>query len=378
MIKILNVVMIACCFIYYIYKYALELYKSRKKLLLSNFDITQKVPDDINLSRNVKSDIIIDSKKIIDTTNLSEIEYVTKAYLDLNKNLTSNFIVDVFTDKKNHLHQFSVTKLVTKNNRYNAIYLSGNNDYFYHADMAYKLRAKGYNFYAISFPNSGFTSNVNNANFSTFDNMEYLFQYIEIILEFYQIKKIDILFGHSTGGLIATMYADYKNSKSIFIDRLILSSPLLDWYSDPNSKSIIYKEEFLEYIITFIGLIIPKINIKPIIGTPNYTSCVEFNEINFNPKYKSLVEIHTYTDWIRACTLGQRKIQNNKVDVKCKVDIFLSDKSVYWKYTINEDNVLDVEDIKKYGVNISNKVNFHIIKDSIHSCFLRININDYI
>lgn len=362
--------------VYYFYKYIEELIQSNKKLLLSNFDVTSEIPDDISLSNNVKSSIKIKKEKNLETPTPAEIKKATKEYLDLDKNLTSDFIVDIFTDRTD-LEKFSVTKLVKKSNKYNAIFLSGNNDYFYNAQFGYKLMEKGYNLYAISFPNSGFTSNVNDPNFSTFNNIEFLFQYIDIVVEYYKLNKINIMFGHSTGGLIAIMYANYKNAKSIFIDRLILSSPFLDWSELPN-PSFFEREEFLEYVITPIGLIAPKINIRLLTGKPNNTICQEFNELNFNPKYKSLFQIKTYTQWVRAITLEQEKIQNNEVNVKCKVDIFLSDKSVPLKYTDNKDNVLDIEDMKLYGANISDDVEFFIIKNSIHNCFLRINISDYI
>ena len=362
-----------------LYKYMGELYRSKDKLYLSDFDIIHSVPDDINLSNNVKSNININKDKILNNNNpKEEILNAKIAYSALNKDLKSDFVVDIF--KKNDASErFTITKLVKENNTNNALYISGNNDYFYHADMAYKLSNKGYNFYAISFPNFGFGSDVNDTNFSTFNNIQYLFQYIEIALKKYKINKIDILFGHSTGGLIGIMYANYKNSKSKFIDKLILSSPFLDWYEDPKTKSCIQTEKFLEYVITPLGLIIPKINLKSSKGSPNYTTCEEFNEINFNPKYKSLIEIHTYPEWIRACTLAHRQIQNKKIDVKCKVDILLSDKSIFWKYTTNADNTLSVADIEKYSKCFSSsKVNIHKIIDSIHSCFLRVNIEDFI
>jgi alpha-beta hydrolase superfamily lysophospholipase len=208
--------------------------------------------------------------------------------------------------------------------------------------------------------------------------MERLFQHIELVLHHYKIDKINILFGHSAGGLVAIMYSNYKNSNTHFVDRLILSSPFLDWYADPASTSLLGSEEFIEKIITPLGLILPKINLKSAKGKPNYTTCQEFNELAFNPKYKSLVETNTYPAWIRAVTISQQKIQNKEIDTRCKVDIFCSDKSVFWKDRNDADNTLDVDDIQKYGKYISKNVQIHAIKKSIHNCFLRINIDDYI
>lgn len=378
--KFYTIITATTCIIgsYLLFNMNKEMQTSNAKINLEHYSVQSQIPDDIALSNNVT---LLDTIKINETKLFNDTEYqeeldrVQFAYSLLTSNITSDFIVDIFTSTKD---SFSVTKIVDPTNTKTAIYLSGNNDYFYNSQFARQIHNKGYNFYAISFPNNGFTSNVDDSNFSYFDNMEHLFQYIEIVLQHYKIDKINILFGHSAGGLIAIMYSNYKNSNTHFVDRLILSSPFLDWYADPASTSVLGSEEFIEQIITPLGLILPKINLKSAKGKPNYTSCQEFNERAFNPKYKSLVETNTYPAWMRAVTLSQQKIQNKEIDTRCKVDIFCSDKSVHWKYSNDADNTLDVEDIQKYGMHISKTVQIHTIKNSIHTCFLRINIDDFI
>lgn len=70
--------------------------------------------------------------------------------------------------------------------------------------------------------------------------------------------------------------------------------------------------------------------------------------------------------------LRHERIQKGTVNVKCTVDIFHSDKSVYSTYADDADNTLDVDDIKKYGKLISSDVRLHEIPNSIHSTFMRI------
>ena len=328
----------------------------------------------ISLSKNKKFNIKIDPNNITNQHILNIIDEYSKQ----NTDLVSDFINDFFTHKTDKTQTFCCTKLVNIHNKKNAFYIAGNNDYFYQSDMAYKLNQRGYNFYAISFPNFAFVSNVHDPKFSSFDNINYLFRYIEIIIRYYKINKIDILFGHSTGALIATMYAEFKNVNELFIERLILSSPLFNFYLDPSSKSVLDTDEFVTYIVTPLGLIIPHKNLKSIIGTPNMTTCQEFNELCFNPRYKSLFEINMYASWIRSVRLAQLRVQKSKVNVNCKVDIFCSNQSIYWKYSENKDNTVNVDDIKKYGKLISQNVKIHEIPNSIHSCFLRINIQNYL
>jgi hypothetical protein len=152
--------------------------KEIQKINLENYSIRSQIPDDISLSNNVTllNTIKIDKTKLSNAKeSKKELERVQLAYSLLNRKLKSDFVADIFTSTED---SFSVTKLVNSTNTKNAIYLSGINDYFYNAPFARQIHNKGYNFYAISFPNNGFTTNVNDSDFSYFDNMEYLFQYI--------------------------------------------------------------------------------------------------------------------------------------------------------------------------------------------------------
>jgi len=367
---ILIILIIIILFI--VYKFYKESIAEKSYLNIEDFKLHSEVPDCMTLSNNSESLFVLSNNENI---TIGEIKKIQKNYQEKIKNskLSSDFVNDFFIEKKDELHRFCVTRLSKTENTKSCIYIPGNNDYFYNKKMANQLHKKGYNFFAISLPNYGFVSNVNDVNYSTFASIPNLYKYIDFIVNYYQLKQIDILFGHSTGGLIATCYAEYKNRETNFVKRLVLSSPLFDWYGDPSPKSYLDKEEFLDNVITPLGLIISKVNIKSSNGTPNLTTCEEFNELNFNPKYKSLIEIKTYPQWIRACTLQMKKIQNGKINVKCKVDILCSDKSVYWKYTTVADNTLDVSEIVMYSKKITNDFNIHIVKDSVHTTFLRVN-----
>jgi len=132
------------------------------KLSLDNFDVCAgNVPDDINLSNNVCSDLQLEEHSL----SLESINNVSQKYAKLCRNLRSDFTVDIFVDKFDEAHKFSVAKLLDVSNTKNAIYLPGNNDYFYNKDFALKLKNNGYNFYALSIPSTGFASNVSDYNY---------------------------------------------------------------------------------------------------------------------------------------------------------------------------------------------------------------------
>lgn len=332
-----------------------------------DFIMESKVPECLTLSSTRKS-LILRGHSVDEIRNMRN-EY---AVVLANTPLSSDFTNDYFIDKRDPTHRFCITRRVDALHSQSCIYVPGNNDYFYNKTLANQLFAKGYNFYAISFPNFGFASDTKCETYSTFSSIPGLYKYIDCLVEFYKIAQIDLLIGHSTGALISIGYAEYRNHHQTYVKRLVLSSPCLDWYGDPRATSYVSSVEFLKQIITPIGLFVRKFNLKGSIGAPNFTTCEEFNEMNFNPKYKSLVEIHTFPEWIRACTLLMRRIQGGFVNVKCPVDVLVSDKSVYWIYTDECDNTLDVAAIVKYSRKIGHDVRVNVIPNAVHMTFLRV------
>ena len=281
-----------------------------------------------------------------------------------------------YTNKKDSENKFGVTVLANKTNKMSCIYIPGYNDYFYNYKFGKDLFDKGYNFYAISFPNFGFVTDTMNNNYSTFDSIPKLYQYIDMILEQFNITNIDVMIGYSTGALIATCYADYKKTTESNVKKLLLFSPLFDF---PNNKF------FIHNIISYIGIFFPKFNINLLRGKIddnqlNNTTTVEFNEIKFNPTYKSLFDTFIYAEWVYACSIQMKRIHNNMINVDCDVIMLCSDKSDIDQYTTIADNTLDIKDmIHNINKITSKNVKIHIIKDSIHNTTLRINnINDYL
>ena len=334
---------------------------------LHEFNVESKVPECLTLSS-------MNTELSLCGHNVDQIADVRRDYeLEIRRtNLISDYTNDYFTDRRDPSHLFCVTRRIGGSNSKSCIYVPGNNDYFYNKKLANQLYDKGYNFYAIAFPNFGFASSTTAENYSTFASIPALFKYIDFLVEFYRLPQIDMLIGHSAGGLISTRYTEYRNRNEPTVKRLVLSSPFFDWYCDPLAASYLSREDFLTQVITPVGLFVRKVNIKSSIGTPNVTTCEEFNEINFNPNYKSLIEMHTYPEWVKACTSMMRGIQSGRVSVNCPVDVLVSDTSVHWAYTRDADNTLDVTSIVKYSNKIGSDVRIHIVPHSVHTTFLRV------
>jgi hypothetical protein len=317
--------------------------------------VNSKVPDCLALSKN-KSHIKFD---LFDSNSTNDdIELYKCRYSNYCVNLKSDYTNDFFIDDDNQT--WTVTRRIDKQHTKTCFYVPGNNDYFNIKRMSDQLFDAGYNFYAISLPNFGFASNVAHPQFSTFDSVAGLYKYIDYACIFYHIKAIDILFGHSTGGLIATCYTDYKNSYEPFVKRIVLSSPFLN----------VARYKTIQMLSGFC----PNININISTGTINSTVCMELNELPCNPKYKSMNQVPYFIKWIYAINVEQANVQNGLIDVKCAVDIIHSNNnSSFDEWTNSADNSLNIDDIRRYGKLISSSlITFHELKNSIHLCFLRV------
>ena len=332
-----------------------------------DFNVESTVPQCLTLSSTHDTFVLVGHS--LDNIHTIQTEYAVALK---NATLISDYTNDYFTDKRDPTHLFCVTRRVHASNYKSCVYVPGNNDYFNNTKLGTQFYDQGYNFYAIAFPNFGFASTSTTANYSTFASIPGLYKYIDFLVEFYRLPQIDVLIGHSTGGLISICYAEYRNQNQPMVKRLVLSSPLLDWYGDPRATSYFRSADFLKHVITPIGLFVRKLNLKWSVGTPNSTTCEEFNQVNFNPRYKSLIEIRTYPEWIRACTLMMRRIQSGSVNVKCPVDVLVSDKSTYWEYTTERDNTLDVRSIVKYAHQIGSDVTVHVIPKAVHATLLHV------
>ena len=299
-------------------------------------------------------------KKIRSFTN-TEILDITN---DTHDQETTDFFHHVYSY---YGEKFVITTKHNPNNTKHCIYIPGNNDYFYNYEMANNLFKNGYNFYAISFPNFGFSSDIKNKNYSTFYSIPRLFKFIDFILLKYKFKNIDLLMGHSTGALISIAYA--SENKNVL--KLVLSSPLLDFYLTKNLKRIFH------YLIAPIGIFLPKLNFKSNVGEVNLTTAVEYNREQFNPRHKSLFEIPTYAQWLYACSRIMLRIHQRNIRLTCPVIIFCSDSSTN-TLTEEADNVIDVSDIVLHAPWLSNHVRIIHIEKSIHSVFIGVDIVKYL
>lgn len=253
--------------------------------------------------------------------------------------------------------------------RKSVLYIHGYNDYFFHVHLADEFHKRGYNFYALDLRKHGrsiLPHQHQNYCRSLREYFEELDDALDIINK--ENEKEIVLLGHSTGGLIISLYMNEGKRKDL-VDALMLNAPFLEFNLTSWQKNVIVP------LSGFLSLFNPyAFRKKPFAHL--YGSSISKKhkgEWEFNEEWKPIGGFPAYLKWVYAVYLAQRKLHNSS-DLKVPILILHSDKSSRpkkWDEIITEtDMVLNVEHIKHYGKMLGDDVNFIEVKGGIHDIFL--------
>lgn len=248
------------------------------------------------------------------------------------------------------------------------LYIHGFNDYFFQTEMALKFNSNGYNFYAVDLRKYGRSIMPGQKKFQVRNFDEYVADVDSAIAE---IKNAGvgeiILAGHSTGGLVASYYMVTTNNASI--DALILNSPFLDW----NLGDM----ESLVPLVSFLGKFCPDFKIEQGDGTAYSESLLKdggHGEWHYDTNWKLRKSPDVDAGWVRAVDEAQRTLRKHVGAIKIPILLMYSSKSAgysEWAPGANKsDIVLDVNDIKHYGLMLGPKVNCTKVVGGVHDLIL--------
>ncbi len=250
------------------------------------------------------------------------------------------------------------------------LYIHGYNDYFFQKEMGRHFTDSCYNFYALDLRKYGRSIHPEQYAFEVRNINEY---YAEIDSAIYTISnegndKI-ILMGHSTGGLITSLYCQDRR-ENLPVDALILNSPFLEWNYNAFFRNILIP------IVAWIGRYAPDWSLPDATQISPYGQSLlkEYHgEWNFDTQWKKLMSQGERLGWIRAIDCGHERVHQG-LDIPCPILLMHSDKSTHnaeWcdEYQ-NSDAVLDVEHIALYGKNLGKEVTPIVIKNGMHDLIL--------
>ncbi len=249
------------------------------------------------------------------------------------------------------------------------LYIHGFNDYFFHPHVAEAFHDAEFNFYALDLRKYGRSLLPHQHPNYCRDIAEYYEEITKSLEIINQENNSDItLLGHSTGGLISSMYANFGEKKSL-VDALILNSPFFDFNASEAERNI---NLFFARIISFF---MPYANKrKPLSSLYNQSLLKShYGEWEFNQEWKPARGFPAYFKWLIAVFEAQKTLRTSS-DIDIPVLVMHSNKSEKPKKWTPEilgmDMVLNIEHIKETGNKLGKKVTFLPVKNAIHDIFL--------
>lgn len=251
------------------------------------------------------------------------------------------------------------------------LYVHGFNDYFFQRHVAQTLDSAGYAFFAIDLHNYG-RSYQKGQVMGHLRHISDYFPELDSAMAYIGRTVGDsvpkVLLGHSTGGLISTLYADArKNEKSV--KALVLNSPFLEM----NQPWFI--REIATPILAKVGRLFPEIPI-PRSANDNYGVSLRKDakgEWEYDTTLKVSGSIPIDLGWGAAIHEGQNDVQAG-LNLPSPVLVMYSACSVNeeeWNDDFTRcDAVLDVEHIRKYGANLGPDVRLVQIQGGLHDLYL--------
>ena len=249
------------------------------------------------------------------------------------------------------------------------LYIHGFIDYFFHPHVAQFLDEEGYDFCALELRKYGHSILPHQHPNYCKNVSEYFEEIDQSILKIREINTDAIvLMGHSTGGLVSSLYLN-KGKHRDKVDALVLNSPFLEM----NVPS--FSRKFLKPLSKWIGKIGAYWKLDGMLP-PTYPSSVhkDYNgEWEFDLKLKPIEGFPVYFKWSSAIMEAQDELKKNS---KIKQPILLMhshDSYLPIKHeerVMKSDIVLNVNHMKKYGPGLGKNVTLIEIQEGMHDLFL--------
>ena len=248
------------------------------------------------------------------------------------------------------------------------LYIHGFNDYFFQREMGDRMVDSCWNFYAVDLRKYGRSWREGQKHFQARDLSEY-FADIDSALCDMRRQGIDdvVLIGHSTGGLVASLFmAEHPDT---LVKAMVLNSPFLDW-NMPR-----FTEKILIPMVTCAGTRMPDIKINQGMSTAYAESLLAscHGEWEYDTAWKFMQSPPVSAGWVRAITKAQKRLRQDG-GIRVPILLMHSDRSVTgmeWTEEFNNgDAVLDVADISKYGRMLGPQIREVTVHGGLHDLVL--------
>jgi alpha-beta hydrolase superfamily lysophospholipase len=227
------------------------------------------------------------------------------------------------------------------------LYIHGFVDYFFQRHMAERFALEGYAFYALDLRKHGRSLRPHqHPNFCK-DVAEY---YADITRAIDEIGAPVLLAGHSTGGLIASLYA-HEGERRSEVRGLWLNSPFFDWRMPELRRPQLHVAAALGRYFPFLK--------NPDGLRPEYVQGL-LADWEFDLRLKPVHGFPVYFGWIAAINDAHAKVHRG-LAIACPVLAMHSDEA---------DVVLDWRHIARWSRTLGSDVSVLAFPDAVHDLVL--------
>jgi len=248
------------------------------------------------------------------------------------------------------------------------LYIHGYNDYFFQKEMGDRFVDSCISFYAVDLRKYGRSILPGQKKFQARDLHEYFADIDSALAQMHAdgIKDI-VLMGHSTGGLISSLYM-HEHQRS-GIKGLVLNSPFLEWNLNGFTRKIGVP------VVSALSRLFPGMAISQGHNTGYAESLLKehHGEWSYNTDWKLFNSQKVEASWIRAITAAQKELKKGG-DINVPVLLMHSSGSVSGKHWTSEyqhnDAVLNVDDISSIGRMLGDDVTEVTVIGGLHDLML--------
>ncbi|GGF23503.1 alpha/beta hydrolase [Youhaiella tibetensis] len=249
------------------------------------------------------------------------------------------------------------------------LYVHGFVDYFFQTHLAREWEQRRYSFYALDLRKYGRSLLPHQTPNFCLDLAEYdgdLDAAISVLRDEFG-HDVVVLMAHSTGGLIASLWAN-KRRKANPIDALVLNSP---WFDLNGTR---FERTLGTWFVNAVGAMAPRLGVSDL--GDHYGRSLHVStggKWDYDLDLKPLNGFPVLAGWVRAIRLGHAELHRG-LDIACPALVCTSTASGpnrRWHAAIDRtDSVLNVADIAAQSIKLGRIVTLVRIENGIHDLTL--------
>ncbi|WP_020015674.1 alpha/beta hydrolase [Promicromonospora sukumoe] len=250
------------------------------------------------------------------------------------------------------------------------LYVHGFTDYFFQRHLAEAVAGRGYPFYAVDLRGHGRSMDAWTAAGRDANMINRLELYAQDLDAAADVIAADghsglVLLGHSTGGLITSLYANARPDR---VTALVLNSPWFDLQGSWSDRTLVTQAVYV------LGRVSPRLIVSRLgegYGRALHTS--SGGEWDYDLRWKPYAGFPVRAGWLAAIRRGHRTVGRG-LDVRCPVLVCTSGRTGSDAGEIAEqlgtDVVLDVAHMHARAPGLGRTVEIAVIEGGAHDLAL--------